>query len=168
MFTERKVSVSISLYFYLQFKLVFNLKSWKIWGRWSTKYIHLFFMSVFHCHPRVLLARDFLSAPLQWMCWEHQCLQCPRLVLACLLLLFQQASSSFLRITNESWKMWFFKVRQVSHKKAQQNFTPWGEHASQSYGHPPDPSHSCQCSQHWKTLRSVDLVSRDSSTTLAS
>lgn len=86
MFTERKVSVSISLYyFYLQFKLVFNLKSWKIWGRRSTKYIHLFFMPIFHCHPRILpvYARAFLDVPLQWMCCEGRA-SMPAVSKACL------------------------------------------------------------------------------------
>lgn len=66
MFLERNASVSISLYyFYLQFNSGFNLKSWKFWGRWSTKYIHLFFMPFFHWLLRVsfLYAMAFLDVP---------------------------------------------------------------------------------------------------------
>lgn len=70
MFFE-KASVSVSLYyFYLQFKSVFFLKSRKIWGRWSTKCIHLFFMPFSHCLLIVscLHGTGFLDIALQWMC----------------------------------------------------------------------------------------------------
>lgn len=87
MVTEREVSVSISLYyFYLQVKSVFNSKIWKIWGRWSAKYINLFFMPIFYCRLRVPLVyeRVFLDVPLQWMHCEGRASMPARLVLACL------------------------------------------------------------------------------------
>lgn len=72
MFFE-KTSVSISLYyFYLKFKSVFFLKSRKIWGRWSTKYIRLSFMPYFHCLLSVscLHATGFFGIPLEWVCYK--------------------------------------------------------------------------------------------------